>query len=211
MVKFFQIIYCKEGISMLIKKPPKISAYEALIKYNITSLPVPISYTNGIKIFSMQFLAEYHKQNVSEYFKTFGYRGFVCYEPHYENYVIFINENDPESVQRWSISIAIGYIENYKFKNKYAFSISEASLYLDSFCFTYTCPDCILQRDNLLSADQIIETCKIPFYKAREKSKRLKLVSNSINKTLNKLESMVCELISSTYNDQTNHEKQDIL
>lgn len=190
------------------RKPAKISAYETLIKYNITSLPVPTKYSNGIKIFTLQFLAEYHNQDISEYFNVFGYRGFVCYEPHYNNYVIFINDDDPEDLQRWCISTAIGYIENYKFKSKYGFSISESSLYINDFTYTYTCPDCILERDHINKPEQIIELCKIPFNKAREKSKRLKIVFKSKNDLTNKLETLICNLIPS--HSQINSEEVQI-
>lgn len=98
------------------RKPVKIFAYETLIKYNVTSLPVPLEYHNGIKIYTLQLLAEYHHENVSDYFNYFGYRGFVCYEPEFDNYIIFINENDSKALQRWSVSIAIGFIESHKIK-----------------------------------------------------------------------------------------------
>lgn len=183
---------------MLFKKSKssKESAYEALIKYNITSLPVPVNYSNGIKIFSLQLLAGYHHQNITEYFNKFGYRGFTFYEPEFDNYIIFYNEDDPIPMQRWVISSAIAFIECHKVSSIYGTSLDRLPEYIDDFTYTYTCPDCVLKRDNLISSEQIIEICDIPFNKAREKSKRLKTSTNSNNKYIKKLESIICNLIS---------------
>lgn len=180
------------------RKPAKIFAYETLIKYDISALPVPLKYQDDIKIFTMQFLAKYHHQNVSDYFDVMGYRGFVCYEPKYKNYVIFINGDDPEDVQRWSISIAIGLIESRSFRNGRSFSISEATKYIEDFTYTYTCPDCILLRDNITSAENIIASCGIPFSIAREKCKRLKTSFLYDTSSYKKIEDIICNLIVRT-------------
>lgn len=177
------------------RKPAKIFAYETLIKYNVSALPVPIKYQDGIKIFTMQFLAEFHHENVSDYFDTMGYRGFVCYDSKHDKHIIFINGDDPEDVQRWSISIAIGLIESHNFNKESSISISEATKYIEDFTYTYTCPDCILLRDNITSAEEIITSCRIPFNKAREKCKRLKMSFLSDKITNKKLENILCNLI----------------
>lgn len=178
------------------RKSTKTFAYEALIKYNVTSLPVPLQYDDGILIFTMQYLAWIHNQNVFNYFDAFGYRGFVCYDSKFDNYVIFINGEDPEPLQRWSISVAIGFIETCKFSKNRGIPISNPPQDIDDFTYIYTCPDCILERDNVTTPEQIIEVCKIPFNKAREKSKRLKLSFHSKNKMVNHLEKIICTLIS---------------
>lgn len=186
---------------MLFKRETKSTkefAYEALIKYNITSLPVPIKYSKDIRIYSMQFLANYHKENVSEYFNKFGYRGFTFYEPKYDNYVIFYNENDPEEMQRWVVSSAIALIEYHQLSDDYGTSLTYLPEYIDDFTYIYTCPDCVLKRDDISSAEQIIKVCKIPFNKAREKVKRLKLSNISDFRSIKKLESLICKLISKT-------------
>lgn len=180
------------------RKTAKITAYETLIKYNISSLPVPTTYSDGIRIYTMQFLAGYFKEDVSKYFNTFGYRGFVCYEPEFDNYAIFINRDDPDQLQRWSISIALGFIESRKFKENRSFSLSDPTDYAEDFTYVYTCPDCILKRDGITSTEDIIKICQVPFNKAREKNKRLKLSSNSRNDKLKTVESVINDLIKKT-------------
>ena len=181
--------------SNITTKSAKLSAYEALIKYNISALPVPINYDpKEIKIFTIQFLARYHNESCREYFKLFGHRGFVIYESVYDRYIIFINETDPEALQRWSISIAIGYIESHRISHKYGNSINESDKYITDFTYTYTCPDCVLKRDKILSSEEIAEVCAIPLHKAKEKSKRLKIFSDLNDSKILHIEKILCNI-----------------
>ena len=177
------------------KKSAKISAYEALIKYDIASLPVPVSYNpKEIKIFTLQFLAGYHGQDVREYYKIWGHRGFITYEPVYNRYIIFINGEDSEPLRRWCISLAIGYIENHKVHKKYGIPISNSNKYITDFTYVYTCPDCILERDGIISTEKIASVCKIPFREAREKSKRLKMFSGIRAPKELHIEKIICNI-----------------
>lgn len=109
--------------------------------------------------------------------KDGGIAAFITYEPVYHRYIIFVNAEDSEPLRRWCISLAIGYIENHKIKANCGIPITSADKFINDFAYVYTCPDCILKRDGILSSEKIIEVCKIPFQKAHEKSKRLALLS----------------------------------
>ena len=74
------------------KKSAKIAAYEALIKYDVSRLPVPVEYDNcEIEIYTLQLLACYGKKKMREVYKIFGYRGFVTYDAKDDRYLIFTN------------------------------------------------------------------------------------------------------------------------
>ncbi len=177
------------------RKSSKISAYEALIKYDISSLPIPVSYNpKEIKIFTLQFLADYHQEDIHLYYERWGYRGFITYEPVYHRYIIFVNAEDSEPLRRWCISLAIGYIENHKIKANCGIPITSADKFINDFAYVYTCPDCILKRDGILSSEKIIEVCKIPFQKAHEKSKRLALLSKTENPQELHIEKIICNI-----------------
>lgn len=46
-----------------------------------------------------------------------------------------------------------------------------------------------------MSPEQIIDICKMPFNKAREKIKRFGLSQDSVNENLSELEKLICSLI----------------
>ena len=177
------------------RKSAKVAAYEALIKYNVTTLPVPTRYSGGIYILSMQLLADFYGESVEKYYNTFGYRGFVCHDTERDTYGIFINEEDSESLKRWSISVAIGIIENEEIAEFRGISISAASGYINDFTYVYTCPDCVLRHNQIISAEEIIKVCGVPFNKAREKSKRLRLLLKPEKGKIATIEKVIRNLI----------------
>ncbi len=180
------------------RKSSKISAYEALIKYEVSSLPVPISYhPDKIKIFTLQFLADYHNEDIHSYYEKWGYRGFLTYEAVYRRYIIFVNAEDSEPLRRWCISLAIGYIENHKIKAGCGVPITSADPFINDFAYVYTCPDCILKRGGILSSEKIMETCRIPFQKAYEKSRRLSLSGQAEDPRERHIEKIICNIFKS--------------
>lgn len=177
------------------KKSAKIAAYEALIKYDVSRLPVPVEYDNcEIEIYTLQLLACYGKKKIREVYKIFGYRGFVTYDAKDDRYLIFANEEDPEPLLRWVISTAIGYIEAGHPGLRRGLPLSAESSYINDFVYTYTCPDCVLERDKIIEPDQIIRICDIPFRKAREKSKYLKLYLKADTREKLGIEEIICSL-----------------
>lgn len=177
------------------KKSSKFAAYEALIKYQITSLPVPLQYhTEKIQIFTLQLLAAYHRQSVEKYYKVWGKRGFVVYSREDDRYIIFLNANDSQALQRWCISAAIGYIESGMVHPRHGVSLSHLNRYIRDFAYVYTCPDCILLQENVRSFEQILDVCQIPYQKAYEKSKRIGTVPLLYDEKVSHIEKQVCEL-----------------
>lgn len=156
----------------------RLKAYESLLKYEIDDLPVNYhEFSDNIKFFSMQFLSYMMDRDPEIFLRSWKHRGIVLYEPRYDNYVIFFNAADPAETIRWSLATAIGCIElgYHRMIAKDGITLDKQMMILEEFCYSFNCPDVILKESNIFSAQDIMRVCAIPFHKAREKMKRLKL------------------------------------
>lgn len=167
------------------KTDARTLAYESLIKYQIHSLPVKVNDRtfNNIKFFSLQFVADYFHEPIEQLLPKAEYRGFIFYQTECDRYIVFLNTEDPEPLLRWSISVAIGYIESQSCSSHGACFFNSPGKYIEDFTYTFTCPDCVLEKNQIQTINDICRICRIPFPKALEKSKRLLLKSNQKDKT----------------------------
>lgn len=176
------------------KRDSKILAYEALIKYQVHSLPVMLSDDKfkNIRFFSLQYMAEYFNEPIDQILSEARYRGFIFYQAEFDRYVVFLNSDDPEPLLRWSVAMAIGYIESKSQKSHEACFFNSPGKYIEDFTYTFTCPDCVLEMHNIISFNDIVKFCRIPFPNALEKSKRLSLSPRLEGSTEVKL----CEILN---------------
>ena len=178
-----------------------IRAYEALIKYDITELPIPITYQPDILAVPIQvFAMECHMSN-RRAVRDCEYRGIVYYADEVNKYVILYNDEDPIELRRWEVALGIGYIEMWKelqlsrqMERTYI-ALKNSQLAVDEFAYYFTCPDLVLQECGIRTPEDIIEFCSIPFNNAREKSKRLKTQPLEFNN----FERRVADIIKSTF------------
>ena len=177
-------------------KTSKLDAYKALIKYHIEKLPVTLDLERvNIKIFTLQYLARYHHESIDRYLRISEYRGFIAYQTEYDRYVAFLNAEDPEPLLRWVLSMAIGYIESGQKNANEALFFAFSDQYIEDFAYTFTCPDCVLEKHKILSENDIVKICKIPLPYALEKRKRLILS----NKHKSRLEAKLEEILNSLF------------
>ena len=179
-------------------KDSKLLAYESLIKYQVNSLPVPfqVAMLENVKIFSLQYMAKYFNDPIDECLARSGHRGFIFYQESCSRYVIFLNAEDPEPILRWSLSQAIGYIESNSRKQLKTLFFDSPEKYIEDFTYTFTCPDCILEKNDLTSLNDIVKFCCIPFPNAMEKRKRLFLASKIKDNLETKLDEILNDLIT---------------
>lgn len=177
-------------------KTSKLDAYAALIKYHIQELPVTLDLgLANIKIFTLQYLARYHHESIDRYLNISEYRGFIAYQAQFDRYIVFLNEEDPEPLVRWILSMAIGYIESDQKNSSNVLFFSFAEKYIEDFAYTFACPDCVLEKYKILSENDIAKTCGIPLSRASEKRKRLILS----NKRKSRFELKLEEILNSLF------------
>lgn len=158
-----------------------IRAYEALIKYDINMLPIPIVYNSGILVVPIQTFAYYCNMNDKKAVRRCEHRGIVYYADEVDKYVVLYNNDDPISLKRWVIALGIGYIEMWKdlhlsrqMKRTYI-ALKDSGRVVDEFAYSFTSPDVILKECGINTAEDIMAFCEIPFNNAREKCKKLKI------------------------------------
>ena len=172
----------REKLSKEERKYLKFSAYDALIEWNETSLPVSDDYLQKTKhdifVLSMQFVSVRlgHEEN---YFSDLGenYKDCFCmYVSATKHFLILYNEHLQPNERRWNISkglslIKLGVLELHP---DTFISVHYDELKSDEFSYFYTCPDVILNECDILSASKILKYCDIPFVQANKKETFLK-------------------------------------
>lgn len=145
-------------------------AYEALIKYDVNSLPVNVNFKKRVSLLSIQLLSKVQKINVNEYDAD----GKLVYQSEFQRYIVLYDNTAPPAEIRWLIALVVAYIELYP-DVKGDVELSRVNNSVVDFAYIFTAPDCILDACSISSSEDIMKACCIPFYRAREKSKRLKL------------------------------------
>lgn len=183
---FYKRESCKKNVlSKEEEKYIKFAAYDTLIEFDISRLPVFKEFyqiiDSTIFIFSMQFVA-LQEGHPEDYF-IHGGSGIVMYVQESGHYVALYDEQmTPEQI-RWTISKLIYLVKSGKLENRpnifhYA-DKGEALEHCNSFAYQFTCPDIILKECGIDDADKIIKYCKIPFPYANVKSSLLKMVTSA--------------------------------
>ena len=175
----------KNIISIEEEKYIKFTAYDTLIEFDTTQLPVLPQFCqvidSTILIFSMQYVAR-QEGHPKDYF-ILGGSGIVMYVQETGHYIALYDEDMPPEQIRWTISkliylIKSGYLEKRPNIFHYA-DKGDALEYCNSFAYQFTCPDIILNECGIDDTDKIIKHCKIPFPYANVKSSLLKMVTSA--------------------------------
>lgn len=163
----------------------KFTAYDALIEFDVTQLPVFPEFCqvidSTILIFPMQFVAV-QEGHPEDYF-IHGGSGIVMYVQETRHYIALYDEQmSPEQI-RWTISKMIYLIKSGNLEKRpnvfhYA-DKGEALEFCNSFAYQFTCPDIILNECRFDDANKIIKYCKIPFSYANTKIRLLKMVNTA--------------------------------
>ncbi len=163
----------------------KFTAYDTLIEFDVTQLPVLPEFCqvidSTILIFPMQFVA-IQEGHPEDYF-IHGGSGIVMYVQESGHYIALYDEQmSPEQI-RWTISKMIYLIKSgnlEKRPNVFHYADKGDSLeYCNSFAYQFTCPDIILNECRFDDANKIIKYCKIPFSCANTKIRLLKMVKSA--------------------------------
>ena len=97
-------------------------AYETLIEYSCTQLPVNVKaiikqYEN-IKMFTFEKFMNIMNLAYDEIIDKFASEhGFTIYDTEKDKYIIVYNEKDNEEAQRWTLAHELGHIENGHLKS----------------------------------------------------------------------------------------------
>lgn len=166
------LLYWEDGVMLhqYTKGEITCKAYEALIKYDVNSLPVNVNFKNRVSLLSIQLLSKVQKINVNEYDAD----GKLVYQSDFQRYIVLYDNTAPPTEIRWLIALVVAYIELYP-DMKDDVELSHVNNSVVDFAYIFTAPDCILDKCSISSSEDIMRACGIPFYRAREKSKRLKL------------------------------------
>lgn len=155
----------------------KSSAYSAIDKYNISSLPVTldtICKNNLFNLTSIQRLSFMTGTPVDEYLSTCGGYGYLYYSSDRDRYFIFYNEDLGPKLSMWTIIFLIAEIElNYVYPDRITY-LSLDDLYLQTFASYFAAPDPILCECDITSPYNIVNTCNLPVKNAVCKSRILK-------------------------------------
>lgn len=172
----------------------KSHAYNALAEYKITSLPVTLHDIRESKIYISSWQRYFRTDSKPMYFDTNLRNGAVMSLGENSNmhYVIFYDGNLTEPTRNWIIAKLIYYIRSgFADENPHKYITCDASHQAEIFATYFTCPDIVLEECNILSAEDIMEYCQVPFSVAERKARYLK---NGHNKFIySALENLVKE------------------
>lgn len=157
----------------------KLSAYDALMKFNVRSLPIdPLNLLysrNDIVLYSYSFFQSLAGVTLEDVTISFGSYGAAIYKREYNKYFLYYNDTLSISFVRWTLARLLGAIE--------LGSVDSISFFVmggkdggdcDTFAYYFTAPDVILKSAGISTPESIMQNCQIPFDKAYRKSKNLK-------------------------------------
>lgn len=157
----------------------KLSAYDALMKFNVRTLPVdPINLLNSrddISLYSYSFFQSAVGATLKDITTSFGPYGAAIYVREYKKYFLYYNDMSSIAFVRWTLIRLLGAIE--------LGSVDSISFFIigyrddgdcDTFAYYFAAPDVILKAVGISSPEEIMQNCQIPFDKAYRKSKNLK-------------------------------------
>lgn len=147
------------------------AAWQTIIDYHITSLPVDVmSIANSIDI---RVINDSHSQILEP--NQLGVTVFC------ENEWNIVYRNDltvPE--KRYTVAHELGHILLGTFSYGLEFSSvsvekkRKSETQADNFARSLLCPACVLWKTNTIEAEQIVSLCDVPLSVAKTRSKRLK-------------------------------------
>lgn len=149
----------------------KSYAYDALLEYNEDSLPISIPVSDKIIMFSYQEYFCNHAYPI--YCDITKYDGVLMYLG--TRYIILYDERLAHTTKHIVISKLLYYIQcgiadEYPGTYFTCNSISKS----DEFANHFTCPDIILETCNIVSAEDIMYYCQVPFATASRKARYFK-------------------------------------
>lgn len=164
---------------LMAKKLIKLSAYDALMKFNVCALPVdPIELLNSrddIVLYAFSFFQNLLDYSIEDFMSAFGPYGAATFDRRLGKYFLYYNNTNSDVLVRWTLVCLLASIE--------LGSVDSISLYMisckdgddcDTFAYYFAAPDVILKAANICSPESIMKSCQIPFNKAHKKSRNLK-------------------------------------
>ena len=175
----------------------KSLAYDALVEYAFSSLPIRINDDglDNIYISSWEkYLLEHEKPKHSNIFKQEGTVMCLGMNPE-ARYVIFYHESLPEERKQWVIAKLLYYIRcGFAEEHVGEYIIPDEQAKATEFASYFLCPDVILEKCGLRSQEDILHYCQVPFPDARRKAQYL--MAGYKRFMLPSLEKMVVEQFS---------------
>lgn len=170
----------KETLTVEEKNLIRASAYTAIEKYNLTSLPAndkvfeSLQNSKSYMIISIQQLAYFLNKDIEECFHFLGGQGSIYYDSDLNKYTIFYNRDVPNDLITWIIASLIAAVELDLVPYNKIFVINPGNEYLEEFASYFLAPDPVLYECKISSPGEVSNVCQIPFKYALRKSKRLK-------------------------------------
>ena len=157
----------------------KLSAYDALLNSKVSVLPVDIfqifKTREDVLLYDSKLFQTYDNWDKQTYTWVFGQYGTLIYDKEINKYYAFYNDFNSEPVIRWELTCLLALLELNLASVDYAIQIyCNDGDYTETFSYYFTAPDAILNEIGINSAEEIMESCNIPFDKARKKSRYLK-------------------------------------
>ncbi len=175
----------------------KSLAYDALVEYAISSLPIRIREDGlrNVYISSWEkYLLEHAKPKHGNIFRQDGTVMCLGVNPE-ARYVIFYHESLPEERKQWVVAKLLYYIRcGFAEEHVGEYIIPDEQAKAAEFASFFLCPDAILEECGIRSAEDIMHHCQVPFPDAMRKARYLK---NGYKRyELPSLEKMVVEQFS---------------
>lgn len=160
------------------KKLIKLSAYEALLDFQINTLPVDMiktfNYREDVALYNSSLFRQVEKWDTNTYIRVFGEYGSLIFSDDFNKYFAFYNDCNPEPIIRWELASLLALLElGIASKDKPIQISCKDGDYTDTFAYYFTAPDPILIELGVRSSEEIMWKCKIPFNKAYRKSNLL--------------------------------------
>lgn len=155
-------------------------AYDSLVKYMITELPV-ISKAiaqNHFLLYSYAWLSKEFGCTIDEYIDTFGNACIHYVEPD-GIYILGYNNKCKSYLElNWAIAHELGHVEIQHLKNRPIIEkplrTFEMEFEAETYTYTFLCPDIVLDSVGATTWLDICYLCCVPIEKAKDKERLLK-------------------------------------
>ena len=170
----------KETLTVEEKNLIRASAYTAIEKYNLTSLPAndkvfeSLQNSKSYMIMSIQELAYFLNKDIEECFHFLGGQGSIYYDSDLNKYTIFYNRDIPNDLITWIIASLIAAVELDLVPYNKIFVINPDNEYLEEFAsYFWRLTQCYMNVRFLLQ-EKFLMYAKFLLSMRFVKSKRLK-------------------------------------
>ena len=173
------MLYERENIKRVHEENAIIKslAYDALIEYGINSLPVSIQDCESSEFFIFSWQQYLRTNEKPIYCDITKYDGLIMSlsKKDKKRYVIFYNEKLPLVSKQWIVARLLYYARcDIADNHPGVFFPYDCLPESEEFAYQFMCPDVVLETSGIVSAEDIMRYCQVPFGVALRKARYFK-------------------------------------